>query len=123
MLDTTDILVSHSPPRFHLDVNGFGDDNLLGEVKRIKPKLHVFGHVHEGYGSDMMMWDDFQFYYEEICRGIGGLWCLMEMVYLLLLLVTGFCRQDFSQATVAVNASAVDGLRDNVRRKAIVHCI
>jgi Icc-related predicted phosphoesterase len=25
---------------------------MLNEVrKRVKPKLHVFGHIHEGYGS------------------------------------------------------------------------
>ena len=27
-----------------------GDRDLLEAVRRIKPRLHVFGHVHEGYG-------------------------------------------------------------------------
>lgn len=50
----TDILVTHGPPL------GFGDTVLRGEkvgcqdllntIKIIKPRLHIFGHIHEGYG-------------------------------------------------------------------------
>jgi len=51
----TDILITHSPPL------GFGDlcstgvragcVELLNTVQqRIKPKYHVYGHIHEGYG-------------------------------------------------------------------------
>lgn len=50
-----DVLLSHGPPY------GFGDrvargeragcEDLLDEVRtRIRPRLHVFGHIHEGYG-------------------------------------------------------------------------
>lgn len=51
----TDILISHSPPCGHGDLTG-GNNNvgcveLLNTVqKRVKPKFHVFGHIHEGYG-------------------------------------------------------------------------
>ncbi len=34
--DDTDILVSHMPPRFHLDIAGFGDENLLKELWRTR---------------------------------------------------------------------------------------
>ncbi|XP_048728338.2 metallophosphoesterase domain-containing protein 1-like isoform X1 [Ostrea edulis] len=50
-----DILISHTPPCGHGDISG-GDNNsgcveLLNTVqKRVKPKYHVFGHIHEGYG-------------------------------------------------------------------------
>jgi len=51
----TDVLITHTPPV------GFGDlcstgvragcVELLHSVqKRIKPKYHVYGHIHEGYG-------------------------------------------------------------------------
>jgi Icc-related predicted phosphoesterase len=53
--DGIDILVTHTPPY------GIGDrtsrgvpvgcEDLLAAVRRIKPRLHVFGHIHEGYGQ------------------------------------------------------------------------
>lgn len=50
-----DILVTHGPPAGHGDIvkSGIhvGCVELLNTVqKRIKPKYHVFGHIHEGYG-------------------------------------------------------------------------
>jgi len=56
----TDILITHGPPR------GLGDrilptferynenpnvgcDDLLAKVLEVKPKVNVFGHIHEGY--------------------------------------------------------------------------
>lgn len=50
-----DILMTHGPPVGHGDLTG-GNNNvgcveLLNTVqKRAKPKFHVFGHIHEGYG-------------------------------------------------------------------------
>lgn len=53
--DDTDILITHGPPYSILDKSIFEDKNvgcedLLKRVKEIKPKIHVFGHIHEGYG-------------------------------------------------------------------------
>jgi Icc-related predicted phosphoesterase len=53
--DGTDVLITHGPPAGIGDVTQegvhAGDIDLLQEVAgRIKPKLHVFGHIHEGYG-------------------------------------------------------------------------
>jgi Icc-related predicted phosphoesterase len=48
-----DILVTHGPPFGILDtVDGRhpGCEELAIAVSKIKPKLHVFGHIHEGYG-------------------------------------------------------------------------
>jgi Icc-related predicted phosphoesterase len=49
-----DILVSHSPPRGILDGNAMGKPcgcKLLRErVSQIKPKVHLFGHIHESEG-------------------------------------------------------------------------
>jgi Icc-related predicted phosphoesterase len=55
----TDILVTHSPPKSVLDKTcseeNVGSPSLLREVMdRIKPKAHVFGHVHEAYGTFKM---------------------------------------------------------------------
>lgn len=49
------MLVSHTPPFGRGDGVGHmnvGCEELLDEVQtRIRPTLHVFGHVHEGYGQ------------------------------------------------------------------------
>ncbi len=53
--DDTDILITHGPPFGILDetVDGerTGCEELLGKVHQIKPKFHVFGHIHEDYGQ------------------------------------------------------------------------
>lgn len=50
-----DILVTHGPPLRILDLNADGDHVGCGDlyevvVKRVKPRLHVFGHIHNAYG-------------------------------------------------------------------------
>lgn len=50
-----DILITHGPPFGILDCTVTGDEtgchDLLAEVTtRIRPKLHLFGHIHEDYG-------------------------------------------------------------------------
>lgn len=55
-----DILVTHTPPKYHLDLSlptGIGCEHLLAEVRRVKPTLHVFGHVHWGAGQTVVWWD------------------------------------------------------------------
>jgi len=56
----TDILVTHGPPKNILDRvlyadpgedPNVGDHFLMWNVARIQPRLHIFGHIHEGYGS------------------------------------------------------------------------
>lgn len=51
----TDILITHGPPFGILDrVKGgqhVGCDDLLKKVEKIKPKVHIFGHIHEDYGQ------------------------------------------------------------------------
>lgn len=51
-----DILITHGPPIGHGDLcsggNRAGCVDLLRVIQsRVKPKFHIFGHVHEGYGS------------------------------------------------------------------------
>ena len=54
--DSTDVLVTHGPPQGIMDHNlrdeRFGCVDLLRHVtRRVKPKIHIFGHAHAGYGS------------------------------------------------------------------------
>lgn len=53
----TDVLVTHGPPFGILDVvpegTRVGCEDLAAEVLyRIKPKAHIFGHIHYSYGID-----------------------------------------------------------------------
>ncbi len=52
--DDTDVLITHGPPYGILDRTLEGDlvgcDLLLARVKEVKPKFHIFGHIHEEYG-------------------------------------------------------------------------
>ncbi|KAJ8599584.1 hypothetical protein CTAYLR_004692 [Chrysophaeum taylorii] len=55
--DGVDILVTHGPPLGRHDLCAWGEGragciDLLYQVQqRIRPKVHVFGHIHEGYGA------------------------------------------------------------------------
>jgi hypothetical protein len=53
----TDILITHGPPQDHLDMSGppynephLGCALLREKVDAQPPKIHVFGHIHGGYG-------------------------------------------------------------------------
>jgi Icc-related predicted phosphoesterase len=67
-----DILITHGPPYGILDQrvlpgvrrlapwedeepfagsDHVGDEELLATVERVKPRIHVFGHIHSGYGK------------------------------------------------------------------------
>ena len=55
--ESVDILVTHGPPQGHLDISGepwyegdLGCEILRHRVDTIKPKIHVFGHIHGSYG-------------------------------------------------------------------------
>ena len=53
--EDTDILVTHGPPAGILSQNVHGEccgcPELFERVQEIKPKYHVFGHIHEQYGQ------------------------------------------------------------------------
>ena len=53
--ENVDVLVTHCPPYGILDRNTagihLGCPILTEMLQDIRPKLHVFGHIHEGYGT------------------------------------------------------------------------
>jgi Icc-related predicted phosphoesterase len=50
----TDVLITHGPPLGYGDLTSHGEcvgcADLLESVRQKRPKLHIFGHIHEGYG-------------------------------------------------------------------------
>jgi len=66
--ETTDVLITHGPPHGVSDAvkrgkfvyENTGCPLLANEVfYRIRPRYHVFGHIHEGYGTKVV--DDITF--------------------------------------------------------------
>lgn len=53
----TDVLITHGPPFGTLDkadilTQHLGCEELTKAVTKLKPQLHVFGHIHGGYGTE-----------------------------------------------------------------------
>lgn len=53
-----DILITHGPPHGILDevprqyrIENTGCEELRKKVETVRPKLHIFGHIHCGYGQ------------------------------------------------------------------------
>ncbi|MCJ1412705.1 hypothetical protein MMC19_006803 [Ptychographa xylographoides] len=68
----TDVLVTHTPPKWHLDLPaGLGCGYLLEELWRVRPKVHVFGHVHAARGRENVFWDEGQRAYERLRANEG----------------------------------------------------
>ncbi len=52
--EDTDILISHTPPFGILDFDdniNYGSEELLNHMTVVRPRLHLFGHIHSQHGS------------------------------------------------------------------------
>lgn len=56
--EDTDVLITHGPPNGILDevprlysIENTGCEELRKRVEIVRPKLHIFGHIHCGYGQ------------------------------------------------------------------------
>ena len=61
-----DILITHGPPMGihdqitpHMGTEHLGCEELMKAVERVKPKIHVFGHIHGGYGKTPYVYTTF----------------------------------------------------------------
>ncbi|KZF22138.1 Metallo-dependent phosphatase [Xylona heveae TC161] len=57
----TDVLVTHTPPKYHCDESrdrgAAGCETLRQTLWRVRPRLAICGHVHEGRGAETIRWD------------------------------------------------------------------
>ncbi len=70
-----DILITHFPPFGIGDLtrrgSHFGSKDLFTAIRRIKPKYHIFGHIHENYGMFKEKIDDFEITFVNTSAIIG----------------------------------------------------
>lgn len=123
--DDVDILLTHGPPKFHLDAQQQGNAFLGKELCRVRPALVAFGHIHSGYGRESVVFDDVKCAYdgvrntaerEVVGKFLGLIWSVV-ISFLCGALVRGFAK---SRATRLVNAAVVGGHRNQDRRSPVV---
>lgn len=134
----TDILLTHGPPKYHLDTpHALGNKFLSKELCRVRPRLVVFGHIHAGYGEENVLFDEIKNLYDDTRGGerkaVLLWWMILKMVWKVTFLrvYSIFIGAVFSTRnkepqsklpaiTKLVNASAVGGLRSQELRAPIV---
>lgn len=120
--EDTDVLVTHVPPQGHCDLLGLGCVYLLHELWRVRPRLHVFGHIHEAAGVETVQFDALQLAYEKTVIAGGGVWNLIrtasEFLQSLFWLGLRLPGRTGGWCTL-VNPAIVGGLRDVETRRPI----
>lgn len=123
-----EILVTHGPPKFHLDARDFhraGCPYLGVEVAGIRPRLHVFGHIHASYGREDAVLDSMQRSYEDVMVGWGGWetvgWMMARLTWEgLRWLFRGFRTREERMTTTFINAAVVGGRDNQLVNQAVV---
>ncbi|KAL6246327.1 hypothetical protein RBB50_006563 [Rhinocladiella similis] len=58
----TDIAITHGPPKGIMDLTyareRAGCPDLFAAIARARPRIHCFGHIHEGWGARVVTWKD-----------------------------------------------------------------
>lgn len=120
----TDILVSYMPPGKRFQSIGDNDDNLLAEMWRTKPQLHVSGYMWDDYGKEYIVYDSFGMLFERICGGPqGAMACIMLMEMLLRFVGFVLWRPRSGNGAILVRAAAVGQSKHREKRKPIVVCL
>lgn len=120
---TPDILVTHGPPKLHLDSRDFyraGCPYLTEEVNRIRPRLVVFGHIHAAYGREDVVLDGAREAYDQILIGWGGWATVLRMGFLVLWAKVEDIFGRRQKSTAFVNAAVVGGPSNELRNPPVV---
>lgn len=120
--EDTDVLVTHAPPRGHCDLLGLGCVYLLHELWRVRPRLHVFGHIHEGAGVEIVQFDALQLAYEKTVVSGAGVWNLLWTAFEFLQSLFYTCLRIPGRTggwSTLVNPAIVGGLRDVEARRPV----
>ena len=114
-----DILLTHGPPKCHLDLGGKGDPYLTKELYRTRPSLVVFGHLHASRGQEVVVFDGIQAAYDGIMMGEKGFPSLAVMALLSLhhkaIGLLGMGRGAFRTKSTRLINAAIVGDRGDMR--------
>lgn len=59
-IQDVDVAITHGPPKGVLDITHAreraGCPFLFEAIARARPRMHCFGHIHEGWGAKLMTW-------------------------------------------------------------------
>ncbi|KJZ73116.1 hypothetical protein HIM_07500 [Hirsutella minnesotensis 3608] len=120
-----DIIITHGPPRLHLDKRDFhraGCPYLAEEIYRIRPRLNVFGHIHASYGREDVVLDGVESAYQTVMIGWAGWGTILWMG---IKVAVGRVKKSLGlpgsgKTTSFVNAAAVGGPSNELRNDPIV---
>ncbi|KAF7188350.1 putative rhamnogalacturonate lyase C [Pseudocercospora fuligena] len=120
-MQNVDILITHGPAWGHVDGSlRRGCQFLAHHVARWKPRLHISGHIHVGYGREVVRYDGVRRRYEEVQRGWAGWWSVAMMAICVLWInLSGLLFKRKQHITEHVNAAVV-GDGNQVVNEAIV---
>lgn len=63
----------------HRDIK-LGCAGLLAEIWRVKPTVHIFGHIHTGHGKEYIFWNDAQQAQEQFANSRSGSGILGDVI-------------------------------------------
>lgn len=128
VLDDTDILVVHGPPALYGDCDGEvgrdgnvkvkGDGYLLREIRRVRPRLVVCGHIHGAYGLSVIRHDGMQDVMDELRMGWDGYGFLGALKEVFWSKITSR-SVDVSKDTLVVNAAIARSAQRSEENSAI----
>jgi len=128
--ENTDVVVTHGPALGHVDgkrAGNLGCAHLLRELRRVKPRVHVCGHIHEARGSESVDWGFLQWGYDMICSGEGTWKCVrwwiasfMACAWLWAWIVYGLLGKKRDAKTTFVNAALMGRQRFVDGERAVV---
>lgn len=108
--DDADIVLTHGPPKSHLDLNR-GCAHLLREVWRARPPLMVWGHWHAAHGEETVAYDAVRYWHMRVMTagGWGSLFMLAVRAVLARMGFTGGTETARGEASRFVNAAVKSG--------------
>lgn len=116
-----DVILTHGPPAVYLD-EGKGCRHLLKEIWRTRPKLLVFGHIHDSRGEELIMYDRVQACYENVLLGARPWINVFKLILYTLSQALGrtIVARNSTLSTHLVNAAMVTGRGNGARREPII---
>ncbi|KAL5355924.1 Metallo-dependent phosphatase-like protein [Aspergillus floccosus] len=127
--DDTDILVVHGPPALYGDCDGEkgpngkvqvkGDGYLLREIRRVRPRMVICGHIHGAYGLAVIQHHGAQ----DVVNGLQMRWegynLLGALQRAIRSTITGSRDDGQPQETLVVNAAVAPGTLNSERKNVI----